>query len=74
MNISPDRLVGLREVRVPTLVIRGTGDPVIPDSGGVAIPNAIPGSKLLTIEKLVGHELPKTVWSEITEAILRHTC
>jgi pimeloyl-ACP methyl ester carboxylesterase len=70
--ISPDRLAALREVRVPTLVIHGTGDPVIPHSEGVATANAIPGAKLLTIEKL-GHELPKAVWPEITEAILRHT-
>jgi pimeloyl-ACP methyl ester carboxylesterase len=70
--ISPDRLVALREVRVPTLVIHGTGDPVIPLSEGVATTDAIPGAKLLTIEKL-GHELPAAVWPEITEAILRHT-
>jgi pimeloyl-ACP methyl ester carboxylesterase len=72
MAISPDRLVALGEVRVPTLVIHGTGDPAIPHSEGVATANAIPGAKLLTIEKL-GHELPKAVWPEITEAILRHT-
>jgi len=71
--ISAERWRGrLREIRVPTLVIHGTDDPVLPHGHGAALANEIPGAGLLTIEGM-GHELHAADWDAIVKAILRHT-
>jgi pimeloyl-ACP methyl ester carboxylesterase len=64
-----ERLAGLR---VPTLVIHGTEDPVLPYGNGVALANDIPDAELLTLEQ-TGHELPRAVWGIVLRAILDHT-
>ena len=65
---SGDRADGLRSVRVPTVVIHGTKDPLVRPSGGRATAKAIPGARLLTIEGM-GHDLPRQVWPRIIGAI-----
>ena len=65
---SPDRTAGLRELRVPTLVIHGTVDPLVNYSGGVATANAVPGARLLMFNDM-GHDLPRTRWDEMADAI-----
>jgi pimeloyl-ACP methyl ester carboxylesterase len=62
----------LADVRVPTLVIHGTDDPVVPYGNGVALANEIPGANLLTLEG-TGHELPRADWDVVVPAILEHT-
>jgi pimeloyl-ACP methyl ester carboxylesterase len=62
----------LAELRVPTLVIHGTEDPVLPYGNGVALANDIPDAELLTLEQ-TGHELPRAVWGIVVRAILDHT-
>ena len=57
---------------VPTLVVHGTEDPLLPYAHGKAIAEIIPGAKLLTIERM-GHDLPRAAWSQIIEAIVQHT-
>ena len=57
---------------VPTLVVHGTEDPLLPYAHGRAIAETIQGAKLLTIEKM-GHDLPSPAWSQIIKAILQHT-
>ena len=73
VNISPvsgrELLGGLD---VPTLVVHGTEDPLLPYAHGRAIAETIPGAELLTIEKM-GHDLPRLAWSKIIKAILQHT-
>jgi pimeloyl-ACP methyl ester carboxylesterase len=64
-----ERLGGLS---VPTLVIHGTEDPVLPYGNGVALAHDIPGTKLLPLEH-TGHELPRAVWDVVVPAILEHT-
>ena len=65
---SPDRTEALAEVDVPTLVIHGLVDPLVKPSGGVATANAIPNAKLLMFPDM-GHDLPKTRWTEVVESI-----
>lgn len=62
----------LREIRVPTLVIHGTEDPLFPVGHAQALANEIPGARLLTLEQ-TGHELPRAVWDVVVPAIVQHT-
>jgi pimeloyl-ACP methyl ester carboxylesterase len=65
---SPDRTAGLREIRVPTLVIHGLKDPLVVPSGGIATTKAVPGSRLLMFPDMA-HDLPKPRRAEIVQAI-----
>ena len=69
---SPDRTKALREVTVPTMVIHGDADPLVSVSGGRATAAAVPGAELVIIPGL-GHDLPRSLWPQITEAIVRNT-
>jgi pimeloyl-ACP methyl ester carboxylesterase len=62
----------LAEIRVPTLVVHGTEDPLFPYGHGVALANEIPAARLLRLEQ-TGHELPRAVWDVVVPAILRQT-
>ena len=73
VNISPvSGRALLGGLDVPTLVVHGTEDPLLPYAHGRAIAETIPGAELLTIEKM-GHDLPRLAWSKIIKAILQHT-
>jgi pimeloyl-ACP methyl ester carboxylesterase len=63
------RLAG---VRVPTLVIHGTADKLVTPSGGRATAKAIPGAKLMKV-KGMGHDLPRTLWPRLIDAIAENT-
>jgi pimeloyl-ACP methyl ester carboxylesterase len=69
---SGSRKEALRSVPVPTLVIHGDADPLVPLAGGVETAQAIPNAKLHIIQGM-GHELPPAAWPEIIEAIGAHT-
>ncbi len=69
---SPDRREALSRISVPTLVIHGTEDGILPYEHGVATAKLIPGAELLTIEGM-GHDLPEPAAERIVGAILRHT-
>jgi pimeloyl-ACP methyl ester carboxylesterase len=62
----------LGEIRIPTLVLHGTEDPLFPYEHGVALANEIPGARLIPLEQ-TGHELPQAVWDVVIPAILRQT-
>ena len=68
---SGNRTKALQGVRVPTLVIHGRPDPLVPVEGGIATAAAIPGAKLLIIERM-GHALPLSMWGQIIDAIADH--
>ena len=68
---SGNRTKALRTVRVPTLVIHGRPDPLVPVEGGIATAEAIPGAKLLLIERM-GHALPLSTWGAVIDAIDAH--
>ncbi|MQA84577.1 MAG: alpha/beta fold hydrolase [Streptosporangiales bacterium] len=62
----------LGEIRVPTLVVHGTLDPVFPLGHALAMEKEIPGARLLTLER-TSHELPPAVWDVVVPAIVQHT-
>ena len=66
---SGDRTARLRELGVPTLVIHGRDDPLIPFRAGVATARAVPGAELLPIAGM-GHDLPRQVWPQVIEAVV----
>ena len=61
----------LKGVSVPTLVIHGNADPVVPVEAGIDTAESIPEAELLIIEGM-GHSLPIEKWPEIVGAIARH--
>jgi pimeloyl-ACP methyl ester carboxylesterase len=65
---SGDRTAALRSLGVPTLVVHGEEDPLIPVSGGRATAAAIPGAELWTIPGM-GHDLPRQVWPDLIDRI-----
>ena len=68
---SGNRTKALANVRVPTLVIHGRPDPLVPVEGGMATAAAIPDAKLIIIERM-GHALPLSSWGEVIGAIAAH--
>jgi pimeloyl-ACP methyl ester carboxylesterase len=69
---SGDRTERLRELRMPTLVVHGRADPLVPFRGGRATARAIPGARLLAIPGM-GHDLPREVWPQVVDAIVETT-
>jgi pimeloyl-ACP methyl ester carboxylesterase len=65
---SGSRRKRLGRLRIPTLVIHGTDDPVIRPKGGRATARAIPGSRLVTFPGL-GHDLPRALWPAMIDEI-----
>ena len=68
---SGSRKEALRSVTVPTLVIHGDADPLVPVEGGLDTADAIPGAERLIIEGM-GHALPPALWPEVIGAIADH--
>lgn len=62
----------LTKVTAPTLVLHGTEDPLLPYEHGRALAKAIPGARLVPLER-TGHEIPEVVWDIAIPEILRHT-
>jgi pimeloyl-ACP methyl ester carboxylesterase len=65
---SPDRTPALRSLQIPTLVIHGSLDRLIPISGGRATAAAIAGSRYMVFDDM-GHDLPRTRWEEMVTAV-----
>lgn len=61
----------LASIKIPTLVIHGTQDPLIPKEAGIDTADTIPGAKLCLIEGM-GHSLPTETWEEIINQITNH--
>ncbi|HVT00066.1 MAG TPA: alpha/beta fold hydrolase [Solirubrobacterales bacterium] len=72
MLASGSRADGLRALAVPTLVIHGLDDTLIPPDGGERTAELVPGARLMLVEDM-GHDRPEPLWPLLTEAILRHT-
>jgi pimeloyl-ACP methyl ester carboxylesterase len=56
---------------VPTLVIHGDADPLVPLACGVDTAESIPGARLVVVEGM-GHALPISHWRRIVDAIAAH--
>jgi pimeloyl-ACP methyl ester carboxylesterase len=68
---SGSRKEALKSVNVPTLVIHGDCDPLVPVECGIDTANTIPGAKLVII-KGMGHALPIPMWGQVIDAIAQH--
>jgi pimeloyl-ACP methyl ester carboxylesterase len=68
---SGSRKAALANVRVPTLVIHGDADPLVPVECGIDVADTVPGAKRLIIEGM-GHALPISLWPRIVAAIATH--
>lgn len=69
---SGDARPDLGTMTVPTLVLHGTEDPMFPYEHGQALAAAIPGARLVPLER-TGHEIPEVAWDVAIPEILRHT-
>ena len=68
---SGSRKDRLRAVKIPTLVIHGTVDPLVHPAGGKDTAASIPGARLIMIEGM-GHALPLPMWPQVIDAIDKH--
>ena len=68
---SGSRRNALKSVRVPSLVLHGKDDPLIPLAGGKAVARAIPHARFRAIPGL-GHTLSPSVWPIIAEELRHH--
>jgi len=69
MLASGDRTAALSRLDVPTLVVHGDADAMVPVDGGEATARAVPGAELLIVPGLA-HELPPAAWPRIVGAIV----
>ncbi|MDO8409652.1 MAG: alpha/beta hydrolase [Phenylobacterium sp.] len=69
IGASGDRTEKLSKLDVPTVVLHGEVDPLIPKAGGEATAKAIPGAELRIIPGM-GHDLPEALYDTIIDAIV----
>jgi pimeloyl-ACP methyl ester carboxylesterase len=68
---SGSRTAALRRLDVPTVVIHGESDPLVPVRAGRATARAIPNAELVTIPGM-GHDMPKELWPTFVDAIAKN--
>src|SRR5690606_27599714 len=68
---SGSRVKELPGVRVPTLVIHGKDDPLVPAAGGEDTAALIPGATLKLIDGM-GHDIPPGLVAILAEDIAAH--
>ena len=66
---SPSRVPLLRQIRVPTLVIHGQDDPLVPVAAGRELARRIAGAQLEVIPGM-GHDLPEGLVPRVAGLIL----
>jgi pimeloyl-ACP methyl ester carboxylesterase len=68
---SGSRLKKLHQIKVPTLIIHGTADPLVNHHHAEIYAPLIPNSRLMMIEGM-GHELPKDALNEVLPQLISH--
>ena len=68
---SGSRAERLATLRVPTLVIHGDADPLVPIAAGIHVSRTVPGARMLMVPGM-GHALPRIDWPPIIGAIAGH--
>jgi pimeloyl-ACP methyl ester carboxylesterase len=53
---------------VPTLVVHGSDDILVPIENGRLVAGAVPGARFIEIPGM-GHDIPQRVWAELADAI-----
>ena len=66
---APDRAPALSRLTIPTLVIHGEEDPLVPPDNGRQTAAALPSARLIMIPDM-GHNLPERVWPDVVDAIV----
>jgi pimeloyl-ACP methyl ester carboxylesterase len=66
-----DRRAMLKGISVPTLVLHGEDDPLVPVEGGRDTAASIPGAQIRTIPGW-GHDLPLELVDDVADAIAAH--
>ena len=68
---APDRTALLTQLCIPTLVIHGAADPLVPCACGVDVAASVPGARLEIIEGM-GHDLPDQLIERLLALIDLH--
>ena len=71
IQTAPSRADRLRKLKVPTLVIHGQADPLIPVEAGKRTAALIPNARLRLIEGF-GHDLPEALAPKLADLIAAH--
>ncbi len=71
IQTAPNRVLKLRGVRAPTLVLHGTHDPLVPLAGGEDTAANIPGARLRIVSGM-GHFLPEALLPLLVDEIAGH--
>ncbi len=71
MLASGNRVRQLQQLTVPTLVLHGTADPLLPVQAGQEIASLIPGARFEAFEGM-GHDLPARYQKAIAALIAEH--
>ena len=66
---SPDRRAKLAGVKVPTVVIHGADDPLVPVEGGRDTAKHVKDAELVVIPGM-GHDVPAPLYDTLVEAIV----
>lgn len=72
---SADRTAIVRQIKVPTLVIHGDEDELVPYAAGLETARAIReggGTATTLILEGMGHDLPEIFWPKLADEIARH--
>ncbi|GGP19232.1 alpha/beta fold hydrolase [Silvimonas iriomotensis] len=69
--LSADRRAQLAKIRVPSLVLHGTDDPLFLPVCAQDTASAIPGARLMILPGM-GHDLPLVLYDTVVDAIARH--
>jgi len=72
IQTSGDRTEQLRRLDLPTVVLHGTKDPLVPPRAGRATAAAIPGAHLVELEGMA-HDVPRQMWRQVIDAIVENT-
>lgn len=68
---SGSRVPLLRHITVPTLVVHGDADPLVPVEAGMHVHKHTPGARLEVIEGM-GHDFPEALTPRIASLIAQH--
>jgi pimeloyl-ACP methyl ester carboxylesterase len=68
---SGSRTAALRKLDVPTVVIHGEQDPLVPFRAGQATARAIRGAEFVSVPGM-GHDMPRELWPTFVDAIAKN--
>jgi pimeloyl-ACP methyl ester carboxylesterase len=71
VGASSSRVQALSRLTVPTLVVHGDADRLVPLESGRATAAAVPGARLEIVEGM-GHDYPPLYWDRMVELISTH--